>query len=53
MATRLQRAPSLPRSQTRNRSGIPVASREQQPPPLARGCHGIFQCLTSETDKFP
>lgn len=34
-ATKLQRAPSLPRSYNRNRSGIPVANRE--PPP--RGYH--------------
>lgn len=35
---KLQRAPSLPRTYSRNRSGIPVANRE----PPVRGCSVLF-----------
>lgn len=38
ITTKLQRAPSLPRSYSRNRSGIPVANRE----PPVRGCSVAF-----------
>ncbi|XP_053677219.1 CLIP-associating protein [Anopheles nili] len=57
-ATRLQRAPSLPRTYNRNRSGIPVAttSREvtpqlqaphQQPPAARAGAAGGFRSVSA------
>ncbi|XP_058839049.1 CLIP-associating protein isoform X2 [Topomyia yanbarensis] len=50
-STRLQRTPSLPRSYSRNRSGIPIAYRDQPPVALRAGLRSISAVDTAAAQR--